>query len=127
MLSTETDQILSMPNTSKAHETSEQIISYQQLRTFIGLIGFFLPFALVLGCYLLGAGSHSLQPSISHYYYSKMHVLFVCTLCVLGGFLITYKGKPANVWESRISNFAGYCALGVASFPTAFDRFNVQD
>ncbi len=50
-----------------------------------------------------------------------MHIVFVCTLCVLGGFLITYKGK--SLWESRVSNVAGYCAFGIASFPTRFSGF----
>lgn len=100
-----------------------EIISYQQLRMFIGLIGLFLPFAVVIGSFILGAKENSWQHSISHYYYSKMHIVFICTLCVLGGFLITYKGKPENVWESRISNIAGFCAFGIASFPTQFEGF----
>jgi magnesium-transporting ATPase (P-type) len=41
----------------------------------------------------------------------------------LGGFLITYRGKPDNPWESRVSNFAGYCAFGVAAFPTGTRGF----
>ncbi|CAN5693097.1 DUF998 domain-containing protein [soil metagenome] len=102
---------------------NEKIISYQKLRTFIGFIGFFLPVAVVVGCYLFGAKEYPWQHSISHYYYSKMHIVFVCSLCVLGGFLITYRGKPSNIWESRVSNLAGYCAFGIASFPTGFDGF----
>lgn len=104
-------------------QTNPEIISYQKLRTFIGLIGICLPIALIIGCYVFHEGSYSWQHSISHYYYSKMHILFVCTLSVLGGFLITYKGKPKNVWESRLSNFAGYCAFGVAALPTTFEEF----
>ena len=105
---------------------NEEIISYQKLRTFIGIIGVCLPIALVLGCFIFGAGQFSFQHSISHYYYSKMHILFVCTLCVLGGFLITYKGKPENRWESTVSNIAGYCAFGVAAFPTEFAGFRPE-
>ncbi len=99
----------------------EKIISYQKLRAFIGFIGLFLPVAVVVGCYAFGAKQYSWQHSISHYYYSKTHIVFVCTLCVLGGFLITYKGK--DVWESRLSNIAGYCAFGIVSFPTSFTGF----
>jgi len=36
--------------------------------------------------------------------------------------MITYRGKE-NPWENRISNIAGYCAFGVASFPTQFSGF----
>ena len=115
-----------MAISTDATETKSEIISYQQLRTFIGLIGFFLPFALVLGCYMHGDGNYSWQHSISHYYYSKMHIVFVCALCMLGGFLITYKGRKNDHWESRVSNIAGYCALGAASLPTQFSGFRVN-
>jgi hypothetical protein len=104
-------------------DTKDEIISYQKLRTFIGMIGVLLPILLVLGCYIRGDKSYSWQPSISHYYYSKMHVAFVCVLCVLGGFLITYKGKGRL--ESWISNFAGCFAVAVAAFPTGFDDFRL--
>lgn len=114
-----------MKQNHKMPDTKEEIISYQKLRTFIGIIGVALPFALVLGCFFFGGTQYSWQPSVSHYYYSKMHIVFVCTLCVLGGFLINYKGKPDTPWESRVSNFAGYCAFSVAAFPTAFNGFRL--
>ncbi|MBS1574205.1 MAG: hypothetical protein JST09_02780 [Bacteroidetes bacterium] len=104
----------------------EEIISYQKLRTFIGITGISLPVAVVLGCFFLGAAQYSWQISISHYYYSKMHIVFVCILCVLGGFLITYKGKQDNPWESRMSNIAGFCAFGIVSFPTQFEGFRLN-
>lgn len=104
-----------------SHSGRDEIISYQKLRAFIGITGILLPIVVVLGCGLFGAGSYSWQISISHYYYSTMHIAFVCILCVLGGFLITYKGK--NKWESRLSNLAGFFAFGIASFPTKFKGF----
>ncbi|HVM89473.1 MAG TPA: hypothetical protein VMT76_14900 [Puia sp.] len=112
-----------MKRTTANADTHDEIISYQQLRTFIGLTGVLLPVAVVLGCYIFGAGNYSWQPSISHFYYSKMHIVFVCTLCVLGGFLINYRGKAVNPWENRVSNIAGFCAFAIASFPTQFDGF----
>lgn len=99
----------------------DEIISYKKLRAFIGFTGILLPIVVVLGCYLLGAGPFSWQHSVSHYYYSLMHIVFVSILCVLGGFLITYQGKDR--WESRLSNLAGCCAFGIAAFPTSFDGF----
>lgn len=102
-----------------------EIISYQKLRAFIGFTGILLPVAVVGGCFVLGSSSYSWQHSISHYYYSIMHVIFVGVLCVLGGFLISYQGK--DVWESRLSNLAGCFAFGVASFPTRFDGFRVGE
>jgi hypothetical protein len=99
----------------------DEIISFKKLRAFIGIIGILLPIVVVLGCYLLGAGQNFWQKSISHYYYSLMHIVFVSILCVLGGFLITYKGKDR--WESRLSNVAGCCAFGIAAFPTTVKGF----
>ena len=99
----------------------DEIISYQKLRTFIGITGLLLPVVAVLGCFLFGAGIHSWQISISHYFYSMMHIAFVSILCVLGGFLITYKGKDPR--ESRLSNFAGIFAVCIAAFPTPFTGF----
>jgi hypothetical protein len=92
------------------------IISYLLLRQLIGILGILLPFSLTLGTYLVGHCS-SLQPSLSHYYFSTMNIVFVGTLCVLGGFLITYRGK--GMLENRTSNIAGACAFGVAIFPTS--------
>jgi hypothetical protein len=98
----------------------DYIISYLILRQLIGILGLLLPFALLFGNKLLGSEVW-LQPSISHYYYSYMHIAFVGVLCVLGGFLITYKGKSRL--ENRVSNFSGAFAFGVAIFPTGFDGY----
>lgn len=108
-----------------APEPDHKVISYQKLRTFIGFTGIMLPILAVLGCLVTGAGSASFQHSISHYYYSKMHIVFVAVLCMLGSFLVTYNGK--NKWECRLSNVAGYLAIGIAAFPTAFDGFQFNE
>ena len=111
----------------KRNESSsgrDEIISYQALRAFIGITGLSLPVVAVLGCFLFGAGIYSWQISISHYYYSIMHIAFVSILCVLGGFLMTYKGKAP--WESRLSNLAGFFAVAIAAFPTTFSGFQPE-
>lgn len=102
----------------------DEIISYQKLRAFIGITGLLLPVFAVLGCFVFGAGIHSWQISISHYFYTIMHIVFVCILCMLGGFLITYRGKDS--WESRLSNLAGFFAIGIAAFPTASRGFQPE-
>ncbi|WP_143774274.1 hypothetical protein [Niastella vici] len=102
----------------------DEIISFKKLRAFIGFTGILLPIVVVLGCYLLGAGQYSFQHSVSHYYYTLMHIVFVSILCVLGGFLITYRGK--DHWESRVSNLAGFSAFGIAAFPTSFLGFQPE-
>ncbi|MGC4036109.1 MAG: hypothetical protein QM764_09120 [Chitinophagaceae bacterium] len=113
-----------MTNRSVSLATHEDIISYQKLRTFIGFTGILLPILVVAGCFITGAKGASFQISISHFYYSRMHIVFVGVLCVLGGFLITYRGKRAA--ESTLSNIAGCCAFGIASFPTTVGDFRPQ-
>lgn len=103
---------------------NDYIISYLILRQLIGILGLCLPFALLIGNKLLGS-SVWFQPSISHFYYSYMHIAFVGVLCVLGGFLITYRGK--SKLENRVSNFSGAFAFLVAMFPTAFQGFIGND
>ena len=107
-------------NNSPGQGDNYEVISYLKLRQFIGIIGFLLPLILVVGASLIGR-CNDLQPSISHYYYSIMHIMFVGTLSVLGGFLFTYKGK--SNFENKVSNFAGAFSFGVAVFPTSFDGF----
>jgi hypothetical protein len=99
----------------------DKIISYSKLRAFIGITGILLPVLAFFGTLFTGAEDAALQKSISHYYYSKMHIVFVGTLCVLGGFLISYYGT--NKWESRLSNLAGICAFGIAACPTTIKEF----
>jgi hypothetical protein len=107
--------------TITAEQQKDAVISYLLLRQLIGVLGITLPIVIVAGNYFF-SGCSSLQPSISHYYYTCMHIVFTGTLCVLGGFLITYKGISKNRrLENTVSNIAGLCALGVAAFPTKFN------
>ena len=110
--------------TAKHTNDNDYTISYLLLRQLIGILGLCLPFALLFGNKLLGSTAW-LQPSISHYYYSYMHIAFVGVLCVLGGFLITYRGK--STLENRVSNFSGAFAFGVAIFPTEFKGYIGND
>jgi hypothetical protein len=95
--------------------------SYLTLRLWIGLIGFLLPILLPLGEYLFNVNPTPFQSSISHYYYSKMHILFTGLLMILGAFLVTYKGKYK--YENWLSTLAGVCAAFVAIFPTPIKEY----
>jgi hypothetical protein len=96
-------------------------LSYNLMRKMIGVIGVTLPFILVIGA-LAVQQCASLQVSISHYYFSIMHIAFVATLCMLGMFLIAYRSKMKL--ERWVSNIAGGAALCVAAFPTSFTDFD---
>ncbi len=107
----------------------ELVISYLLLRRLIGILGISLPFVLALGSFvitlLLQSQAQSIQASISHYYYSIMHVMFVGVLCLLSGFLVCYRGP--HPWDNFISNLAGVFALSVAAFPTNASGFLPSD
>ena len=89
--------------------------SYLILRQAIGLLGIILPFVLIIGNGWLGK-CNEIEPSISHYYYTIMHIVFVGVLSIVGAFLICYRGKYRS--ENIVSNIAGFLAFCVAIFPT---------
>jgi hypothetical protein len=98
----------------------EALISYQQLRMFIGLLGLCLSLLLFLTTFLLNDQS-PFKVSISHYYYSFGHIIFVGTLCIMGGLFGTYKGK--RKYENLVSNLCGILAVLVAVFPTKYEGY----
>lgn len=91
------------------------IISHHKLRQALGVLGLVLPILLVIIERYFGY-ANPWQQSISHYFYSKAHVLFVGALCIMGALFCTYSGKWK--YESSIANVAGVCAFLVAIFPT---------
>jgi len=107
--------------TAPGHET--QIISYMTLRKAVGWLGILLPFELVLGAFLFGCCC-TIQPSISHYYFTTTRELLEGTMCAVSLFLFCYKGPEK--WDSWTSNFAGLCAVSIALFHTSSDGFACQ-
>jgi hypothetical protein len=106
-------------------QTDANSISFLLMRQIIGILGILLPIALIIGNRALG-NEHWMQASISHYYYSYMHIAFVGVLCILGAVLISYR-EGQHKWANIVSTFAGFSALGVAIFPTDFDGFMGQE
>ncbi|MCG5430925.1 diphosphate--fructose-6-phosphate 1-phosphotransferase [Mycobacterium sp. MYCO198283] len=56
------------------------------------------------------------QGSISAYYYTTSHAVFVATLCAVGVSLIVYQGSSRT--EDMLLNFSGTLAFAVALVPT---------
>ena len=92
-------------------------VSYLNLRLCIGVLGVALPFILRIGSAIFPPDPYS----VSAYYYSAMRNILVASLCVLGIFLLTYRGY--DKLDSRITNVCGAATIGVALFPTSSPGF----
>ena len=86
------------------------ILSYLGMRELAGWAGFFLPFAVALGNW-----PHSLEGSISAYYFTRMGAWFVGSLWVIGFFMVSARGYDKR--DERAGVLAGVFALGVALIP----------
>ena len=93
-----------------------------RLRKSIGLIGFALPLALLIGVALFGV---PMQNSISEFFFTGLRDVFVLALAGIGVFLINYYGHDPEQGEIltdwRVSTVAGVTALVVALVPTLCD------
>lgn len=101
----------------KAYNNDSMIISYLTLRKIVGILGTTFPFVLVIGATILF--SDGMQSSISSYYRTGMQDIFVGTLCVIGFFLLSYRGYERA--DDIAGDLACLFAVGVAVFPTAPD------
>ena len=101
---------------------NDLVLSFLRVRRAIGLLGFFLPAALIAYSLVFGTG---IMPSISDYYYSPMREILVGTLCAIAVFLWSYEGyrpRPGE-WLSDLiaARTASLGALAVALSPTLPD------
>ncbi len=79
----------------------------------VGCVALGLPIVMQVSSFVWNAA----YASISHYYFTRFTGdVFVGALCFIGAFLLTYRG--VTVAENVISKFAGFCAFGIAIFPT---------
>src|SRR5690554_1674673 len=92
------------------------VFSYLTLRNLIGFSGILLPFVLI-GTTVIGEDEYRIAPSISDYYYTNNGDVVVVVLCVLGVFLLTYKGYTRS--ERILTSIAAVSAIGVAFSPTS--------
>ena len=94
--------------------------TYRRIRRSIGYLGVGLPILLILFA-LIPFFKTSVQPSISHFYYTNLREIFTGTLCAVGLFLVRYKGFGNKKWwrnDNLLTNIAGVMAFGVALVPT---------
>ena len=75
------------------------------------------PFALWFGGCVIGRVP--LQDSMSEYYGTRMHDVFVAFLCAIGFGLFAYRGyvRDGAWWEPWLSRVATFSAVGIGIFP----------
>lgn len=86
-------------------------VTYRYVR--VGLVALVVFLLVSLG---LTWAQTCLQGSISAFFYTRTHAVFVAALCAMGSCLIAYKGS--RLGEDALLNFAGFLAFVVALIPT---------
>jgi hypothetical protein len=88
------------------------------LDTYRYLRGGMAVMIVMLGASVIGErlSASCWQGSISAYYYTSAHAIFVAALCAIGAQLIVYKGSTDT--EDNLLNLAGILAFVVALVPT---------
>lgn len=92
--------------------------TYLAFRKTVGWIGILLPFVLMLGNFFIFKENFVL-PSISLYYYSSMHDVFVGALSSVAAFMFFYSGYGKR--DKITGIIAGILTLGVVFFPTTVE------
>jgi len=104
----------------KGFDENPDQFTYRRIRRSIGYLGIGLPILLFLFA-LIPFFKTTVQPSISHFYYTNLREIFTGTLCAVGLFLVRYKGFGNKKWwknDNLLTNIAGVMAFGVAFVPT---------
>lgn len=108
------------PQVQKAD--NDLVLSFLSVRRAIGILGFFLPAALIVYGLVSGTG---ILGSMSAFYYTPMREIFVGTLCAQAVFLWSYEGyRPlaGEVLSDRVmAQVASLGALAIALAPTGPD------
>ncbi len=90
---------------------SDTMVTYRYVRVGLVALVVFLLTSLAL------TWAHTcLQGSISAFFYTRTHAVFVASLCAIGICLIAYKGSRTG--EDALLNFSGFMAFIVALVPT---------
>ncbi|KWX26011.1 diphosphate--fructose-6-phosphate 1-phosphotransferase [Mycolicibacterium wolinskyi] len=90
---------------------SDIMVTYRYVRvSLVALVVFLL---VSVG---LTWGQSCLQGSISAFYYTRTHAVFLAAVCAIGICLVAYKGSRTG--EEALLNFSGFMAFLVALIPT---------
>jgi len=89
------------------------ILSYITIRRTIGILGILLPVICLAGGYFLA--HEPLKSSISLYYYTNMHDVFVGILFMVSIFLVTYEDE--RKMDDFLTTIVGFAGFGIVIFP----------
>jgi len=89
--------------------------SYLLTRTVVGVLGVLLPVALVAGEAFGVPGPVQVRDSLSAYYHTPMHDVFVGGLSVMAFLLATYLAGQPRTWDFLLSLTAGVALLVVVA------------
>lgn len=93
-------------------ETADDaMVTYRYVRVGLVALVIFLIVSLVLT-----AARSCLQGSISAFFYTRTHAVFLAALCAIGVCLVAYQGSRTA--EDALLNFSGFMAVIVALIPT---------
>ncbi|MFL5762371.1 MAG: hypothetical protein ACJ77K_00430 [Bacteroidia bacterium] len=93
---------------------NDLVLHYKTHRLILGIMGVFLPLALIIGSFIWNKGQ--IENSISDYFYTCLRDLFVVTLSAVSIFLLTYKGYGGrDFWASNIAGFFGMITAFVST------------
>lgn len=98
---------------------NSEVYSYRRIRRSIGTLGVGLPIVLLFFSFI-SFFQTTLQPTISHFYYTNLRELFTGILCAVGLFLVRYKGEGNPQWwknDNLLTNISGVMAFGIALIP----------
>lgn len=102
--------------------------SYMALRQLIGILGMFLPFAVVFFAAVFGTEDClplNCFSSISATYHTNAGPIMVGLLFCVGLFLVTYDGYEKL--DKIISTICGIAAMGIAFFPCTLKALSIDD
>jgi hypothetical protein len=106
LLLQEIEYVINLLKSSNYSDDDDQLLLTQQktLRKLIGVLGFFLPWILLVMHNVFRGCDHPME-SISHYYFTRVSTFFVISVSLTGIFLIIYKGKGVADFILSISAF----------------------
>lgn len=106
-----------IPSGAIQRRHNDLVLGFLALRRAIGIVGFFLPAALLAW----GLGTGQFPPTMSEFYYTPMSEVFVGSLSAIAVFLWSYVGYRERrvITDRNTARAASVGALGVALCPSA--------